>query len=86
MRAALASSGEEADRLIRLAQDLLVLASADEGKLPIAPERVAVRELLDSVARSRRRGDIVVDAPRGLTVMADRQRLLQAVRTCSTTR
>ncbi len=79
LRAALASSGEEADRLIRLAQDLLVLASADDGKLPIAPERVAVRELLDSVAHSRRRGDIVVDAPRGLTVMADRQRLRQAV-------
>ncbi len=79
LRAALASSGEEADRLIRLAEDLLVLARADEGQLPIAPERIAVRELLDSVARSRRRGDIVVDAPRGLTVMADRQRLLQAV-------
>jgi two-component system OmpR family sensor kinase len=80
LRAALASAGEEADRLIRLAEDLLVLARADEGELPIAPERVAVRELLaEAAARNRRRGEIVVDAPPGLTVMADRRRLLQAV-------
>jgi two-component system, OmpR family, sensor kinase len=80
LRAALASAGEEADRLIRLAEDLLVLARADDGKLPIAPERVPVRELLEDVAeRNRRRGAIVVDAPPGLTVTADRQRLLQAV-------
>jgi signal transduction histidine kinase len=80
LRAALASAGEEADRVIRLAQDLLVLARADEGELPIAPERIAVRELLEGVAaRNERRGEIVVDAPPGLTVVADRQRLLQAV-------
>jgi two-component system OmpR family sensor kinase len=80
LRAALASAGEEADRLIRLAEDLLVLARADEGKLPLAPEPVAVRELLDAVAaRNGRRGEIVVDAPPDLTVVADRQRLLQAV-------
>jgi two-component system, OmpR family, sensor kinase len=80
LRAALASAGEEADRLIRLAEALLVLARSDEGELPIAPEPVAVRELLDSVAaRNGHRGEIVVDAPPGLTVVADRQRLLQAV-------
>ena len=80
LRAALGSAGEEADRLIRLAEDLLVLARADEGKLAIAPEPVAVRELLDSVAaRNGRRGQIAVDAPPGLTVEADRRRLLQAV-------
>jgi signal transduction histidine kinase len=80
LRAALASTGEETDRLIRLAEDLLVLARADEGELPIVPERVALRELLDGVAaRNGGRGDIVVDAPPGLTVEADRRRLLQAV-------
>ena len=80
LRAALASTGEETDRLIRLAEDLLVLARADEGQLPIVPERVALRELLDGVAaRNGGRGDIVVDAPPGLTVEADRRRLLQAV-------
>jgi signal transduction histidine kinase len=79
LRGALASSGEEADRLIRLAEDLLVLARADEGKLPIVPERIALRELLDGVASGRRHDELVVDAPQGLTVVADRQRLLQAV-------
>jgi two-component system OmpR family sensor kinase len=80
LRAALASAGDEADRLIRLAEDLLVLARADEGELPIVPEPVALRELLDGIAaRNGRRGAIVVDAPPGLTVEADRQRLLQAV-------
>jgi len=82
LRAALASSGEEADRLVRLAEDLLVLARADEGRLPIAPERVDVRELLDGIAGRAGKfapDAIVVDAPPGLTVTADRQRLRQAV-------
>jgi two-component system OmpR family sensor kinase len=82
LRAALASSGEEADRLVRLAEDLLVLARADEGRLPIAPERVDVRELLDGIASRAGRlapDAIVVDAPPGLTVTADPQRLRQAV-------
>ena len=78
--AALASAGEEADRLIRLAEDLLVLARADEGELRLVPETVALRELLDgAAARNGGRGEIVVDAPAGLTVVADRQRLLQAL-------
>jgi two-component system, OmpR family, sensor kinase len=80
LRAALASVGEEADRLTRLAEDLLVLARADEGQLPIAPEPLEVRELLDGVAaRNRRRGEISVDAPPDLTVEADRERLVQAL-------
>jgi signal transduction histidine kinase len=83
LRAALASSGEEADRLVRLAEDLLVLARADEGRLPIAPEDVDVRELLDGIAarQGRQAGarEIVVEAPPGLTVHADPQRLRQAV-------
>jgi CheY-like chemotaxis protein len=87
LRAALASAGEEADRLIRLAEDLLVLARAGEGELAIAPEPLAVRQLLDGVAaRNRRRGEITVAAEHGLTVTADRERLLQAGRTCSTAR
>ena len=66
LRAALASAGEEADRLTRLAEDLLVLARAGEGALPLAPEPVAVRGLLDdAAARNRRRGEISVAAPAG---------------------
>jgi len=80
LRAALASSREEADRLIRLAEDLLVLARADEGALALAPEAIDVRELLEGAAeRHARRGDIAVAAPPGLTVTADRARLRQAV-------
>jgi two-component system, OmpR family, sensor kinase len=80
LRAALASAGEEADRLIRLAEDLLVLARADEGGLAIAPEPLAVGELLDGVAaRHGRRGAVSVKAPPELTVQADRERLVQAL-------
>jgi len=80
LQKALASAGEEADRLVRLAEDLLVLARADEGKLPMAPERLDVRELLEELAaRHARRGELVVDAPSGLSVTADRSRLGQAV-------
>jgi two-component system, OmpR family, sensor kinase len=80
LRAALASAADETDRLIRLAEDLLVLARADEGALPIAPEAVDVRALLEDAAeRNRRRGAIAVAAPPGLTVTADRRRLMQAV-------
>ena len=80
LRAALASVAEEADRLIRLAQDLLVLARADEGALAIVPEPVVVRELLEGIV-ARHGGDrqIAVDVPAGLTVPADPRRLQQAV-------
>ena len=52
--AALRSAGEETDRLTRLAEDLLVLARADGGRLPIRPEPVdlgvLVRETVASFA------------------------------------
>ena len=47
---ALRSASEEVERLVRLAEDLLVLASSDEGRLPLRLSRHYVRELLDSVA------------------------------------
>ena len=51
LRAALASAVEESDRLERLAEDLLVLARADEGRLPVRPERLDAAELLATAAR-----------------------------------
>lgn len=48
---ALRSAAEEVDRLARLAEDLLVLAQAEEGKLPLRRSQIAVRGLLESVAR-----------------------------------
>ena len=44
------SAPEETDRLARLAEDLLVIAGADQGKLPIRPSRVEVAALLGDVA------------------------------------
>ena len=51
LRAALASATEEVDRLSRLAEDLLVIARADQGRLPIKREPVE----LSRAARASRR-------------------------------
>ncbi|HEY6396962.1 MAG TPA: ATP-binding protein [Solirubrobacteraceae bacterium] len=50
LRAALASADAEADRVIRLAQDLLALAQADHGILPLELDEVSVDDLLERVA------------------------------------
>ncbi len=47
---ALRSASEEVERLVRLAEDLLVLARADDGRLPLSVDRHTVREILDAVA------------------------------------
>jgi two-component system OmpR family sensor kinase len=82
---ALRSAGEEVDRLTRLAEDLLVLASTEKGRLPLRISEFPVRELLDGVAR--RFGPRVEAAGRHLEVTAiadgtmsgDQLRLEQAV-------
>jgi signal transduction histidine kinase len=50
LRAALESAAGEARRMTRLADDLLVLARADQGRLPLNPELVPARELMESAA------------------------------------
>ena len=85
LRAAIASAIEEADRLSELAENLLVLARADKGRLAIDSEPIAVRELFAAVRKSL--GDpvheagrsLVVDDPDGLAVQADRARVEQAL-------
>jgi signal transduction histidine kinase len=79
--AALASAAEETDRLVRLAEDLLVLARADEGELRLRLVPVDARELLEAVARRFVAAGraVEVDAPAGLTVTGDRLRLEQAL-------
>jgi two-component system OmpR family sensor kinase len=85
LRAALASVGEEAERLSRLAEDLLVLARTDEGELPIRTEPLSAWELMEGVARRQRvrpaavAREIAVRASDGLTVRGDRLRLEQAL-------
>jgi two-component system, OmpR family, sensor kinase len=77
---ALRSAADESDRLSRLAEDLLVLARADEGRLPLRPTPLGVRELAERVAsRFDRQGAVGVDAPQGLTLTADAERVGQAL-------
>jgi signal transduction histidine kinase len=81
LHAALASAAEETDRLVRLADDLLVLARADEGELQLRREPIEARELLETVARRFAAAGRALDvaAPAGLTVTGDRLRLEQAL-------
>jgi two-component system, OmpR family, sensor kinase len=85
LQAALASAGEETDRLCRLAEDLLVLAQADDGWLPIRPEALDIGETARAVAareggRPEAAGRrITVEVPPGLSVSADRLHLERAL-------
>jgi two-component system OmpR family sensor kinase len=84
-REAIVAAVEECDRLAQLAEDLLVLARAADGRLPTRPEALRVRDLLES-ARDRFRDraaeygrTISVDAPAELGVMGDPLRMRQAL-------
>jgi signal transduction histidine kinase len=85
LRAALASATEEVDRLSRLAEDLLVIARADQGRLPIKRDRVELAGLLERVSgrfanRARAAGrTISVEAPEGLSAELDVIRFEQAL-------
>ena len=50
LEAAVRSAAEETERLTRLAEDLLLVARADHGELPVRRERIHARELLERVA------------------------------------
>jgi two-component system OmpR family sensor kinase len=43
----LRSAAEDTDRLVRLAEDLLLVARFDQGQLPIRPERLSARSVLE---------------------------------------
>lgn len=82
---AIHEAGQETDRLIRLAEDLLLLARIDNAGPLLRPVPTVLPELLQSVARgagaraAARAVTVTVSSPRGLTVMADPDRLRQAV-------
>jgi signal transduction histidine kinase len=85
LRAALASAAEEAKRMSRLADDLLVLARADEGR--VHPRQLVPVRLLEAAAALVRaaaglRGRVIVvrdESPEGATVIADPDRTAQAL-------
>lgn len=85
LESALGSASEETDRLVALAEDLLVIARSDQGRLNVGLEPLDAGELVESVRRrfarrARERGvELAVEAPGGLTVDADRLRLEQAL-------
>jgi signal transduction histidine kinase len=76
---ALASAAEETDRLVRLAEDLLVLARSDQGRLAVRREPVSVAALLGDVAGRFGERVQVDPAPSGLELTGDRARLEQAL-------
>jgi two-component system, OmpR family, sensor kinase len=85
VREALVAAVEECDHLAQLAEDLLVIARATEGGLPVRHERLTVGALLREVGerfadRAAQQGSAIrVEAPDALTVHADALRLRQAV-------
>ncbi len=82
---ALRSASEETDRLSRLAEDLLVLARADQHGLPIRLEPVDVEALLSRVSgrfaefASARGVTVRARNAAGVTVTGDEDRLEQAL-------
>ena len=86
LRAAVGSAAEETDRLVLLAEDLLLIARSDQDALGLRIETVDLGELARSTAdrfaerASHERRRIAVEVPAGTEVPADRLRLEQALR------
>ena len=84
LSAALRGVSQETDRLVRLAEDLLVLARADDGRLPLHRQDLPLRSTLESAsalfaARAQELGvQLAVDGPE-TTISADPLRLRQAL-------
>lgn len=82
---AIRSAAAETDRVVQLAEDLLVIARADQGRLPVQRTDVELNAMLDAVRRrfERRAADLqrplLIEAPAQGAVFADRLRLEQAL-------
>ena len=84
LRAAMASIGEETDRLSGLTEELLLLAAADEERLSLSRESVNLHDLLTDVAergsgRAQLEGRTITVHSDASTILADRQRLEYAL-------
>jgi signal transduction histidine kinase len=81
---ALRSAAEEAERLSRLAEDLLVIARSDQGRLPVRPEPIEAGEIFARVAgrfrtRARAEGRPLAPEPSAVIFVADPARIEQAL-------
>ena len=85
LRAALENASEETDRLVRLAEDLLVLSRAHEGRLPLQRRDTDLAELVrragaSHAARASATGfDLHVDANGAVVARVDPDRIRQAL-------
>jgi heavy metal sensor kinase len=85
LRQAVASAADEAERLSRLAEDLLMLAQADQDRLPIKTEPIDVAESLRRLSerfaqRARESGAVIeIRASPEVRIRADPLRLEQAL-------
>lgn len=85
LEAAIRGAAEDTERLSRIADDLLLLARAEQGRVPLRSEPVDVSDVFETVAgrfRSRaesERRDLSVAAGDPLVVSADRSLLEQAL-------
>jgi len=85
LEAALRSAADESDRLSRLAADLLVLARADRGRLPVRRELVDVAELAGDAASAAQGSAaaagvaLAVEVPPGVRAGVDAARVRQAL-------
>jgi heavy metal sensor kinase len=85
LREAIRASSEEVDRLSQLADDLLLIARSERGKLELQLETLDTTELLDGVAtrfewRAQETGRALSALPApGMSVRGDRLRLEQAL-------
>jgi heavy metal sensor kinase len=85
LRQALRSAAEETDRLAQLAEDLLLIARSEDGRLPIRASPTSVEEVFSRVIErfERRAADagrrLDAASPPGLRVVADPLRLQQAL-------
>ena len=86
LRAALRSAADEIRRVCRLADDMLILARADHGRLPLRPQPLEPRVLLQAAAvraraaaLTRGRRIVVRDMAPGSWLLGDPDRVAQAL-------
>ena len=76
---ALRSAAEETDRLTALAEDLLLVARADQGALPVRREEIRAGDVFETITRRFSERPVRIGAGEDITFAADRMRVEQAL-------